>query len=251
MNVGIWENYDREEQEFEQKTERGPVTSELEASDRGLREIERELGFSLDEAFDRYVRGENSNTVGGGTHAAAGTENGEVVLEAFRDAPLSSLAHESVHGILMQSDSDAELPDGDPWDQILYEEFVARKAESKFEELNTTELELRELADSRKAYEEARQRYEEFLPDEKLDLNQEIGYLEAIEDNEVRDDLCGKADDYRDNRNSVLAKEAAKKYKGDKNLQDLIDPDAETYREALKHIKNVGGQVFREYRDET
>lgn len=249
MSAGVWDSYEKNREEVESR-DRGPVTSELETSDTGLREIEQALGFSVEDAFDSYRSGEESDTVGGGTHAAAGTENGEVVLEAFRDAPLSSLAHESVHGIIRQPDTDAGLPDSEAWDQTVYEEFVARKAESQFEDLDVSEAELRKLSDSRKAYEEARDEYSEFFPDEKLDLNQEIGYVEAIEDQEINDELYQKADTYREDRNSVLAKEAARRHDEDIEVSELVNPDPETYQETLQHIKNVDDKVFSKYQDE-
>lgn len=249
MSAGPWENYGDEEN-MEPPYPRGPITSELEMEDSDLREIEDELGFSVDEVFDRYVEGEKSDHVGGNTHAAAGTDSGEVVLEAFRDAPASSIAHESVHGILEQETIDAELPDSEPWDQTLYEEFVARKAESRFEEIQVGELELQELAGSRKVYEEAREENSEYFTGEKRDLNQEISNVEAIEDQEVNEELYNKALRYKNNRDSVLAMEAARRHDEDTDITELIDPDEETYMETLQYIKNVDDQVFGEYSNE-
>lgn len=244
---GLWNDYEEKNEEFDKPYDRGPITSELEVSDKGLEKIEKELGFSIDDAFDTYKDGQNSDIVGGTTHAAAGTENGKVVLEAFRDAPLSSLAHESVHGMIEHPDTEPELPDSDPWDQTLYEEFVARKAESVFEDIEVSELELRGLSSSRKAYEQAREEYKDFLPDEELDLNQQIKHIEAIEDPEINEELYTKADAYRDNRNTVLASEAARRYQEETDISELINPDRKTYQDALEHIKNVDDQIFNEY----
>lgn len=246
MSSGSWNDYEENKQEIESMGE-GSVRSELELSDSDIEELEKGLGFSLDEAFDTYRSGMESDLVGGNTHAAAGTEDGEVVLEAFRDAPLSSLAHEAVHGMICQPSGETDLPGEEPWDQTLYEEFVARKAESMFESIEVSELELRELADSRKAYEDARAEYEEFLPEEEIDLNREIAHIEAIEDPDINEELYGKAKAYCDNRNSVLASEAARRYDGDKEIEDLIDPDEETYRETLEHIKNIEDEIFDRY----
>lgn len=248
MEDGLWENYEDEEEH--EPYDRGPITSELELSDSELWEVEADLGFSIDKVFDRYVEGNESDLVGGNTHAAAGTEGGEVVLEAFRDAPASSLAHESVHGILEQDAINASLPGDNPWDQTLYEEFVARKAESRFEEPDAAELELRALTKSRKAYEEAREEYEDFFPDEKTDLNQEISHVEAIENPEINEEVYNKAMRYKQNRDSVLASEAARRHEKDMDLNQLIDPEMETYRNTLQHIKNVDDQIFSEYVDE-
>lgn len=246
MGAEAWNSYEENTEQIETMDE-GPVTSELEISDQDARELEQSLGFSIDEAFDRYISGEESGLVGGNTHAAAGTEDGEVVLEAYRDVPLSSLAHEAVHGIMRQPDGRTELPGDNPSDQTLYEEFVARKAESMFESIETTEVELRALADSRKAYEEACEEYEEFLPDKELDLSREISHIEAIEDQAINEELYGKAEAYRDDRNSVLAAEAARRHEGKKDIEDLVDPDEETYRQTLEYIKNVDDEIFDRY----
>lgn len=248
MSTGSWGSYKKNNKDIESR-DRGPVTSELETSSTGLREIEQVIGFSVEETFDTYRSGEKSEVVGGETHATAGTENGEVILEAFRDAPLSSLAHETVHGLIRQEDIEAELPEGEPWDQTLYEEFVARKAESNFEELHVSERELEELTHSRKAYEQARKEYTDFFPDEKLDLNEEIAYVEAVEDPEIKEELCKKADSYKDNRNSVLVKEAARRYNEDIEISKLINPDRQTYEETLEHIKKVDDKIFGKYQN--
>lgn len=246
MSPGPWESYEENTKEVE-SMEEGPVTSELEVSQKGLKEIEKVLGFSIDEAFDMYRTGEESDIVGGNTHAAAGTEEGEVVLEAYRDAPLSSLAHEAVHGMMRQPGGRTCLPGEEPWDQTLYEEFISRKAESGFEDIETSEFELRALVDSRKVYEEAWEEYNELLPDEELDLNQEVAHIEAIDDPDINEELYRKAKAYRDNRNSILASEAARRYDGDEDIKNLVDPDEETYRDTLEHIKNVEDEIFDRY----
>ena len=128
---------------------------------------------------------------------------------------------------------------------------MARKAESKFDQVKTSVLELSELADSRKVYEDARTEYSEFLPEEKQELNQEISDVLAIEDDEINEELYSKAKQYKENRDSVLAMEAARRHDEDINITEMIDPDRETYRQTLQYIKNVDDQIFNEYIDGT
>lgn len=71
MDEGLWDNY-KEGGEYE-LYDRGSITSELELNDSEFREIEDELDFSVDEVFDIYIEGEESDLVGGTTQAAAGS----------------------------------------------------------------------------------------------------------------------------------------------------------------------------------
>jgi len=219
--------------------ERGSVTSDLEISDSKLSRIEEKLGFSPDEAFDEYREPEEGFNHKD-SHGATGTEGQTVYLEGFRDIPQSTLAHESVHGMMNQPEGSVELPGKDPWDAILYEEFVAKKAELEFKESEINEQQLRKLTKAQQIYENVKD--EQNVSVEPKGLNYEVG---EIADEKILD----AANNYKRKRQTILAEEAADRHK-EYDLGELIDPDRETYMQTVEYIKNVETQILEKHSPE-
>lgn len=235
MEEGLWEDY--EDDEENEPYDRGPITSELELPDTELREVEEILDSSPDDAFNEHRDPEETEIESGSTHGGTDTEGETVYLDAFRDISQATLAHESVHGLMNQPDGSVNLPGDDPWDALLYEEFVARKAELEFKDSEVESEDLRTLARSKRIYENAKE--EKGIETNAEGLNNEV---REIVDEEVLD----AADQYKQKRDTLLAEEAADRHT-EYELKDLIDPDIETYNETLDYIKNVEQQIIDEY----
>lgn len=234
MSEGLWENY---EEEGEEHYDRGPITSELELSDSELWEVEEILGASPDEAFDEYRNPLDTGLETGSTHGGTDTEGETVYLEAFRDISQATLAHESVHGLMSQPDGTVNLPGDDPWNNKLYEEFVARKAELEFKNSEIESEDLRKLARSQRIYENAKE--EKGIETSAEGLNQEVREI-------ADEDVLDAADQYKKKRDTLLAEEAADRHT-EYELKDLIDPDRETYNETLDYLKNIEEKIIEDY----
>lgn len=242
MDGEVWDN--PEEQRVE-SLDRGPISSELEVSDSDLEEVEEILGFSVDEAFDRFEEA-SFETSRYQTRAAANPEGDEMVLKAVRDVSPHVLAHESVHGMMMQPEAENYLPGENQFENRLYDEFVARLAESEIRELSVDEGNLDDLRRSRAEYFDVREQYAgEELTEEFESLYDDLKQTDETTNEQVQREIDGKAFPYQEERERVLAAEAAKRYSEEKefDLQEFIKPDEKTYREAVWYIGEVEQDV--------
>lgn len=244
MSGDVWENQEGNPGTVE-SFDRGPITSELEASDREIEEVEEVLGFSVDEAFDRFDEADYQSSRYQ-TRAAANPEGDEMVLKAVRDVSPHVLAHESVHGMMMQPDAENYLPGENDLDQRIYDEFVARLAESELEDLSVDEGNLDDLRTARHDYLELREEYAgEGLSEEFESLYDDLKQTDETVDKELQRSIDEKLFKYQELRERVLAAEAASRYRKEKgfDLQEFIKPDEKTYRETVQYIREVEKDV--------
>lgn len=237
MQDGLWDDYEDEEQKH--TYDRGPVTSELEISDSKLREVEEVLSASPDDAFDRYRDGKESPRVGNGIRGTTGTENGEVVLESFRDISAATLAHESVHGFLRQPDQNSVLPGDDYFEHELYEETVAILAESEINSQKNCTKDLRDLKKQREKYLKMREK-EDVITDDFESLYDDTLAMDNVLDEEVLD-LKDQRDAYQVQRKTVLAREAANhiRTRSEVEIESLVNPDEQQYDRVMSYLTNI------------
>lgn len=236
----------RNEDEVESISSRGEVTSELEITDSGLEEVEEALGFSPDEAFDRFDE-KNFESSDYETEAAVRPDGEEMVLEGQRNISPRSLAHESVHGVMMQPDACNYLPGNNQFENTLYDEFVARMAEDEIRSLEVAEEALQELKDAHENYMEAREQYVGDVFSEEFDsLYEDVLDLERIDNTEVQKQMDELWRPYQGLREQVLAAKAAKEYRqeNDVDIRDFVKPDRKLYEDAMGYIKQVETEIY-------
>jgi hypothetical protein len=245
MGSGAWYEYDREAKDIV-SPDRGPVTSELEISDRDLDEVEDALGFTPDEAFDRFDEVDEFSGSEYETVAAARPEGEEVILESVRDVSPHVLAHESVHGMMMQPDVENHLPGDNGFENRVYDEFVARLAEDEVRHLSVSEGMLDDLREARTEYLQTRQEYSgEQLSEEFKSLWEDLEQTDHTLDCQVQKDIDEKLFRYQELREQVLAAEAAKRYReeNDPEIRNYIKTDENLYTETVQYIKQVEQDV--------
>lgn len=237
MDEGLWENY--EEDEEDEPYDRGQITSELELSDSELWEVEEILSAPPDEAFDRYRDGQESPRVGNGTRGTTGTENGEVVLESFRDISVDTLAHESVHGLMRQPDASLDLPGDNYFDHEVYEETVAILAESEISEEENSIKDLQKLKEEKENYLAIRDS-EPVLPENFSSLYGDTKAMDDVLDEKV-EHIKDQRDLYQSMRSTVLAREAANEYRSenDVDIEKLVKPDRQQYNEVMDYVERI------------
>lgn len=245
MGAGVWENYEKE-QEAAEPMERGSVTSELESRDRDLREVEEALGFTPDEAFDRFEEVDDFGASEYETRAAARAEEEDVVLEAVRDVSPHVLAHESVHGRMMQPDGENHLPGENGFENRIYDEFVARMAEDEVRDISVSPGKLDDLREARADYFQVREQYSgEQLSEEFESLWDDLEQTDHTTDHQVQKDIDEKLFRYQELREQVLAAEAASRYREDKDpeIEEYIKPNEKLYTETVEYIRQVEKDV--------
>lgn len=239
MEEGLWEGY--EEVEEDETYDRGPITSELEVSDSELWDVEEVLGASPDEALDRFeLRHFESSDYE--IDAAARPDGDEMVLESVRDIAPETLAHESVHGQMMQPDASNYLPGDNQFEQTIYDEFVARMAEDEIKPLNVKDEALGELKEAHEEYMDVREKYVgEVFTKEFDSLYQDVLDLERTNDKEIHQEMDKMWRPYQKLREQVLAAEAAKRYKEEKEVEinRFVKPDENLYQQTVDYIKQV------------
>lgn len=238
MSAGPWGNYENDET-LQPPYDRGQITSELELDDSELREMEQILGHRPDEAFDRYRDGERSPRIGNGTRGTTGTENGEVVLESFRDITADTLAHESVHGFLRQPDAELDLPGEDYFDHEVYEETVAILAESEILPEENSVEDLQKLKEERENYLSIRES-EPVLPENFSSLYEDTEVMDDVLDEKVGH-IKDQRDLYQSMRSTVLARESANEYRSENSveIEKLVKPDEQQYNEVMNYVEKI------------
>jgi hypothetical protein len=246
MSAGPWNSYEDNKEEFESMSSRGQVTSELEITDSQLSEVEKALGFSVDEALDEFSLKffESSRYE---TDAAVRPDGGKMVLESIRDISPGVLAHESVHGRMMQPDASNYLPGDNQFEQTIYDEFVARMAEDEIKPLNVTDKALGELKDAHEQYIDTREKYVGEIFSEEFDsLYQDVLDLERTDDQDIHEEMDRMWRPYQKLREQVLAAEAAKRYKEENEvvIEEFVKPDENLYQETMAYIQQVEQDVI-------
>lgn len=247
MEKGLWESKEDKDRDFESMNSRGVVASELEITDSELSEVEETLGFSVDEAFDNF-RKRRFDSGQYETEAAAKPEGNQMVLESIRDISPEVLAHESVHGKMMQPDARNYLPGNNQFEQTIYDEFVARMTEDEIKPLNVTTEALEELKDAHGEYMHAREQYTGEVFTEQFDsLYQDVLNLERTDDEDVHQEMDELWRPYQMLREQVLASEAAKRYKeqnDELDINEFVKPDESLYHDTVGYIQQVEQDVL-------
>ncbi|MFB6174605.1 MAG: hypothetical protein ABEJ87_01350 [Candidatus Nanohalobium sp.] len=238
-----WENYEtKDSQEFRS---RGLVTSELETPDKGLEKVEEVLGFSPDEAFDSFKQ-ESFTGEDYQTRAAAEPEGDKVVLKGFRDMSPHVLAHESVHGQMMQPDGENYLPGENQFENRIYDEFVARLAENEISDLRIDEGMKDDFREARAEYLATRKKYKgEQLSRQFKSLWNDLEQTDRTTDEKIQKEIDQALFPYQELREQVLAAEAAKRYSKEHqyNIKELLKPDEKLYSQTVEYIKQVENDV--------
>jgi hypothetical protein len=244
MKEGLWEDYDSEEED--EPYERGRITSKLELSDSDLWEVKEVLGASPDEVFDRF-EGRDLEGSGYEADAAAKPKGGEMVLQGDRDISTEALAHESVHGAMMQPDASNNLFGDNQFENTLYDEFVARMAEAEIKELQVPERAIEDLRDAHSEYLQTREKYAGDVFSEEFDsLYEDVMALERTDDKEVNQEMDAVWRPYQDLREQVLAAKAAEEYKEENEveIQEFIKPDTKLYEKTVEYIRQTEARIY-------
>ncbi|MFB6143856.1 MAG: hypothetical protein ABEJ98_00960 [Candidatus Nanohaloarchaea archaeon] len=233
----------------------GDVDRILEDSGIGEQEFSRindTLGFSARDSFDSARSAELGQEVNQGsvsdTRATTRVVEGEVELLYSSDLRPAELAHEAVHGQMLQPNARMDgIPSDNPINQRLYGEFVARLAEGMVEPLETGNEELHALYRAKQRYLSEREKYAGEELDEELEsLYRDFQQMGAVAREESRE-LHERFDRYRSAREEILAKDAAEQYleENDVELSEYMNPSYSTYSNALEFIKNSEETILR------
>lgn len=127
----------------------------------------------------------------------------------------------------------------DKFDWRLYADFAAYMAQDMVGSVDIGGGDKIEYFVSRKAYIDAQEEaVESGLPDVDS-LYQEFLEVDQIEDERVKQGFLERLHDYRDSREQTLAAYAAKNFRDEEDvgLQEIINPDQQTYDEVIQYIK--------------
>ena len=218
----------------------------------GFKELDDVLGFSPRDSFDFSERtdlgvseSEYAISETRGTTKAKGREIG---LYYDENLTLPELAHESVHGNMLQPNGKPDsFPSDNVLNQRLYGEFVARLAEGMVGDLETGNEELHMLYRSKQRYQIKREEYAGEELDEELDsLYDDFQDIREME-KEKHEDIRPRFEEYRKTRETVLAKDAAEQYlkENDVDLNKYLNPSFELYEECIEFIKESEKTVLK------
>lgn len=245
----VWEEYEKEELQEIEGSNRGEISSELYVTGTELDEIEEILGSSVDEAFDEYQETEFESSSKYQTMGRTGKKGSKVVLEASRDISTSTLIHESVHGLMLQPDARLNLPGNNFAEQDMYDEFVARLAQNEIEPFEVSEKQLEDLKNLQENYMAIREKYAgDQLTEEFTSLDKDIRAIDQMTDTAAQKELYRAREPYQMIREQVLAAEAAKRYKEEKeniDISEFINPDEKLYTDTVEYIRQVENDVLR------
>ncbi|MFB6207960.1 MAG: hypothetical protein ABEJ69_01275 [Candidatus Nanohaloarchaea archaeon] len=211
-----------------------------------VEEVERETGLSVEEAFDEFDQRDFSAETRGNTlestRARTFLDDGVVSLEYMGDLTARELAHETVHGEMLQAgDLGERLPGDDLFDMKLYGEFAANLAEVEVDDPGPDFGGIMALISTRSAYKEAR----EDAAGQGLTsggLFQE--YLEAREKGmqQFREAIL----EYQDVRENVVAQQAAREYarENDYDLENYLEPDEQLFHDTVDYVKNFEQELL-------
>ncbi|MFB6175490.1 MAG: hypothetical protein ABEJ87_06000 [Candidatus Nanohalobium sp.] len=166
--------------------------------------------------------------------------NGEKVLITAGELQPENLAHETVHAEMIDYENKGiDLYGDNLFDQRLYAEFAAHAAQDILGEVNVDGGEKMTYTLTRLNFlEKQEEAVEHGLPDEG-GLYEQLISADEIEDDQVKEDFKAALHKYRDSREQTLAAYAASQYReeNDVDIQEIINPDRETYNEIVNYIK--------------
>ncbi|MFB6202960.1 MAG: hypothetical protein ABEK01_00550 [Candidatus Nanohaloarchaea archaeon] len=224
------------------------IKDALEYSEDELAEVEAGAGFSFSDTYDRIeiveegiTRGDEQ-TVDGTAIATVYPDEGETVLLCTGGIPDASLAHESVHGRMYDENGEFDLPDEDEVNRSMYTEFVAYLAEHR---VNPEKGPVEPAKD--KPFGEGLKEMTRMFE------NMSKGGVKAgsVGEGEV-ERTDPDVDRMREVWNVIEASTASlaavvyHEENDDYDMEELIDPDRETYAEVLEFVYDLSERVMEE-----
>ncbi len=210
--------------------------------------VEDAIGINPSETIDRVEPGglDEEVTVDEVTNTKDTSKNkvelinGEKVLVTAGELQPENLAHESVHAEMIDYENEGiDLYGEDLFDQRLYAEFAAHTAQDIVGGVKVSGSEKMSYVAERLRYKRLRdEAVENGLPD-KDTLYEEAGALNQIENGRVAEEFKKALKKYVGSREQTLAAYAASQYReeNDVDMQEIINPDRETYDEIVNYIK--------------
>ncbi len=211
--------------------------------------VEDAIGITPSEVIDRVEPGAIDEEVE--VDEVTGTKDtsknkvdlieGEKVLMTAGEMAPEDLAHETVHAEMIDYENEGiDLYGEDLLDQRLYAEFAAHTAQDIVGDVSVGGGEKMNYTFNRARFNEVREKAEEYgLPEDQSLYNQLLS-ADEIEHDRVREEFKKALDNYRDAREQTLAAYAASQYweENDVDIQEIINPDRETYNEIVDYIKD-------------
>lgn len=210
--------------------------------------VEDAIGINPSEVIDRVEPGALDEEVE--VDEVTGTKDtsknkidlidGEKVLKTAGELQPDNLAHETVHAEMIDYENEGiDLYGENKVDQRLYTEFAAHTAQDIVGDVDVDGGEKVSYAVTKMRYNEVREEaLEEGLPEEDS-LYQQFLSTDQIEDDKVQEKFEKALRNYRHSREQTLAAYAASQYReeNDVDIQEVINPDRETYNEIVNYIK--------------
>ncbi|MFB6204153.1 MAG: hypothetical protein ABEJ75_00745 [Candidatus Nanohaloarchaea archaeon] len=212
-----------------------------------VEEVERETDLRVEEAFDEFRQEEfppelSENVVDRG-RAKTVADNNTVRLEYSGDLTAWELAHDTVHGQMLQSGGPGEILPGDNlFDMKLYGEFAANLAEVEVRDPGPDPGSVMSLVPIRSHYMDRRREAVDNGFETRGSLYDEFLAADAEGREEFREAIL----DYQDIRENVVAQQAAREYarENDYELEDYLEPDRQLFHDTVDYVKNFEGELI-------